>query len=1073
MTPFYGRSPGTQSGVALRFLPQPKNSWLFLRATIGLLVWFLFALPSFGGTTVLDPAQVAREFTQRSWQKKGGLPDNTVRALLQTRDGFLWIGTSRGLARFDGLKFSIFDHLNTPEMVNDNCGSLAEDLEGNLWIATDDGLLRTRDGKFKRFTRKDGLAFPPAEATDRIGLVYADRHGGVWVKTVSLERFLNGKFALFDAAQLPATGWINCLHEDASGTLWAMGMGYLYHYNEPSERFEADPESTRLGISVAGIQGDGVGGLWLLCTTSVKDGLLYHLEVGQWSKHSDRLVFDPRSLFLSSDHRGGLWFAAADKALTRYCADQFTRYPLPPELDQDFLLCLKEDREGNLWFGTEFNGLHCWKPKAISAYGVRDGLASDSTWTVCEARDGSVWIGTEQGLSQFQGGRFRNFTKLDGLSGDKIRSVAEDASGAIWVGTGSGLSVIRGGVARPQPFPHQPELNKIRVVLPAKSGAIWVGTVAGLFRFSAGEWTTFTPTNGLARAGLYGDVLALREDKFGTLWIGTAGGGLQSFRDGKFTTWTTTNGLSNNSVWALHEAADGVLWIGTESGLNRFESNRFTVFTTREGLPADLVNEILEDDLGNLWVSHDHGIYRVHKQELNEVAAGRVKLVQAVSYDEADGLPSNETNGQKSYPAGCKTRDGRLWFPTMKGVAVINPRLGDLDTVVPKAALEQVRVDGEVVFDRTAPPTPAGSETARTNAPARPPALPGNFSAPRVGEGNTRLRLPPGSGSVLEFRFTTPVFTAPEKTAFRYRLRGADDRWIEAGTRQEAYFTRLGPGEYDFEVMAANHRGVWGEAVANFAFSIKPFYYQAWWFYLVCGLVTVGLLTAVVLWRLRELRKLHQLQQQSAIAEERSRIAKDLHDGLGADLMRLALLADLAEETGPATATSHRQKLSQSSREAARTLKEMIWIANPANDTVEGLVSRICQAAEDFLGDARIRCRLDVAAQLPQRALSLEQRRNLLLVAREALNNIVKHSAATEVCIRANGRSDLFHLTIEDNGRGFDSAAARTDGLGLVSMRRRVENCGGTFELVSQPGTGTKILITLKLGQAGNDSTRN
>lgn len=277
-----------------------------------------------------------------------------------------------------------------------------------------------------------------------------------------------------------------------------------------------------------------------------------------------------------------------------------------------------------------------------------------------------VWIGTEQGVSQFKDGRFLSFTKNDGLAGDKIRSVAQDAVGNMWVGTGSGLSVIRRGGVQPQPFPHQAELNKVRAVCPTKGGAVWVGTVAGLFCFEDGHWTTFTPTNGLAKAGLYGDVLALREDTSGNLWIGTAGGGLQRYYDGKFTTWTTTNGLSNNFVWALHEDADGVLWIGTESGLNRFENNRFTVFTTREGLPADLVNEILEDDLGNLWVGHDHGIYGVRKSELNEVAAGRARKVQTVSYDEADGLPSNETNGQKSYPAGCKTRDGRLWFPTPK-----------------------------------------------------------------------------------------------------------------------------------------------------------------------------------------------------------------------------------------------------------------------------------------------------------------------------------------------------------------------------------------------------------------------
>ncbi len=473
-----------------------------------------------------------------------------------------------------------------------------------------------------------------------------------------------------------------------------------------------------------------------------------------------------------------------------------------------------------------------------------------------------------------------------------------------------------------QPFPHKRDLNKIRVVYPAKNGTLWVGTVGGLFLLKDGRWTTFTPAEGLAHADLYGDVRALVEDKAGNLWIGTAGGGVQSYRDGKFTTFTTTNGLSSNFVWAFHEDADGALWIGTEHGLNRFEKGRFTAFTTREGLPADLVNEILEDDFGNLWVSHDLGIYRVYKQDLNAVAAGRAKSVRAVRFDESDGLPSIETNGQKSQPAGCKTRDGRLWFPTTKGVVVIDPKLCDLDQIQPKTVVEQVRADGEIIFNnarldcaRFGVPHSGGigQGPPKDGAPSWRAVAPASRQRARAGVSITRLLF----------------FTAPEKTAFRYRLRGAEDPWIDAGTRREAYFTRLRPGEYDFEVMAASHRGVWSEKSAGFAFYIQPFYYQTWWFYLGCGLVTTCLVAGIIIWRIRELRKLHRLEQQSAITDERTRIAKDLHDGLGADLTRLALLADLAGGESVAGTGEHLQKLSRSSREAALVLKEMIWIAQP------------------------------------------------------------------------------------------------------------------------------------------------
>lgn len=320
---------------------------------------------------------------------------------------------------------------------------------------------------------------------------------------------------------------------------------------------------------------------------------------------------------------------------------------------------------------------------------------------------------------------------------------------------------------------------------------------------------------------------------------------------------------------------------------------------------------------------------------------------------------------------------------------------------------------------------------------------------------------------MLEFRYTANTFTAPEKARFKYRLRGLNDHWVEAGTRREAYFSDLRPGNYRFEVIAANHHGVWQEQGASFAFHVAPFIHQTWWFYVLCGCGVIGLVTGVVAWRWRELRKIHRLEQQTAITAERSRIAKDLHDGLGADLTRLTMLADLASGEPGSSGGEHARKLSQTSREAARELKEMIWIANPANDSVEGLVSRICQTAEDFLRDARIKCRLDIAPHLPEEPLSLEQRRNLLLVAREALNNVVKHAGATEVCLRASGGDDgRLGLEIADNGRGFDPRTARPDGLGLNSMRKRIENLGGTFTLESQPGRGTKIKIELKLGEA-------
>lgn len=411
-------------------------------------------------------------------------------------------------------------------------------------------------------------------------------------------------------------------------------------------------------------------------------------------------------------------------------------------------------------------------------------LPDDNIWTICEAHDGSVWIGADGGVSRLKDGRVASFTPSEGLSRKEVRAVAEAREGTVWAGTLNGLDSIRDGTITQHRLPGEWCETKIRALLAARDGALWVGTVRGLTRLRNGQRTKYTVADGLGAE----EVRALLEDRAGDLWIGTLGGGLSRFHDGKFTTLTTTNGLTSNNVWALHEDADGAFWIGTENGLNRLKDGRLAAFTTREGLPANGVNCILEDDSGRLWISHDHGIYSVRKQQLDDVAASKATSVRAVRYDESDGLPTTETNGQKSNPAGCKTRDGRLWFPTTKGVAVIDPMKAILDEVPPLTVVEQIRANGQVIFANgpeaeSKVPSPKSQVAARWRSSSQPSI--------------SGYQLPPGSARVLEFRYTANTFVAPEKARFKHRLLGLDAHWIDAGPRREAYFADLHPGEGD------------------------------------------------------------------------------------------------------------------------------------------------------------------------------------------------------------------------------------------------------------------------------------
>jgi len=1001
------------------------------------------------------------EYAPRHFNKEHGLPDNQAQAILQTRDGYLWIATRAGLARFDGLKFTVFDHLTTPAMRYDDCRSLAEGSDGSLWIAAKDGLLQKAGNAFFLRVEEDFIPFG----------MCTSQYGGVWLgcDQMSLARFCWPDFKEYrpDIVELGmGAGPVFAVEEDEMGVFWAGALTGLLRRDPSVGRFEqVTPDEDFARQPVVALRRGSNGELWVLFANRLpgkwfsNKAWLACLKYGRWLRSSQLdkpdFTFDPRSTFLALDRSGNLWLPSAGGGLNRFRDGKFTFHAFGSTVQNDFALCVQEDREGNLWIGTESNGLLRWTPRKISSYSTSDGLPHDNIWTICEAGDGSVWIGTDGGVSQFKEGHFVSFTQDDGLSRNEVRSVVETSDGTIWAGTLNGLDSIRNGQISHVRFPGEWFETKIRALLAARDGALWVGTVRGLTRLHDGEQIKYGVTNGFGAL----EVRALLEDRRGNLWIGTLGGGLSRFHEGKFNTFTTTNGLSNNNVWALHEDSAGDLWIGTERGLNRLKNGQFTVYTTGEGLPADVVNAILEDDLGRLWVTHDRGIFSVPRAELNALADGKIKTLRCVTYDETDGLPSLETNGQKSYPAACKTRDGRLWFPTTKGVAIIDPSTVALDDVPPLAAIERVRANGSVLYH--------SGPRANDQSSGLPKAYGSDGRGGTNSQPSTLIhQLAPGSARVLEFHYTANAFVAPENARFKYRMVGLNEKWIEAGTRREAYFTDLRPGDYEFEVIAANHRGVWQERGATFAFHLSPFIYQTWWFYLLCGGGVAGMVTVIVAWRMRELRRIHRLEQQAAIVEERSRLAKDLHDGLGADLTRLTMLADLAGGDTVEAGAEHLKKLSKSSREAARELKELIWIADPGNDSVDGLISRICQNAEDFLRDARIKCRLDIAPRLPEKALSTEQRRNLLLVTREALNNVVKHAGATEVCISANGSENGLQLTIEDNGRGFDPATARSDGLGLNSMRRRLESMGGSFELKSGPGVGTKISITMKLSNS-------
>lgn len=669
----------------------------------------------------------------------------------------------------------------------------------------------------------------------------------------------------------------------------------------------------------------------------------------------------------------------------------------------------------------------------------------------------------------------------DKLVDERVRALHEAADGRLWVCTGAALEVWDGFQFAQHRRLTRPGGDKYRAVTSDRKGVVWMGGESGLMRWQDDQWRQFTTADGLPD----NDVYVISEDHAGRFWIGTLGGGVSWLGESRFEAATksaatnlcrltinTTHGLSHNEVRALHEDGDGFLWVGTERGLNRIDLRDVAAtpssqtrpsdeaspprtppvhsFTRRNGLYDDLVSEILEDDLGNLWISCSRGIYRVRKQALDDVANGHAAQIHCVVYDEAEGLLSTDISGQKSRPAGCKTPDGRLWFPNAKGVVTVDPRRVIESDIPPPVVIERFLVDGEDCAGKDFTP------------------LENTFDLPRS---SNPLALAPGRARSLEIQFTASTFRSPERVRFRYRLEGWEPNWVDAGTRRVALYTNLRPGKYRFQVQAASNVGLWNETGDALAFSIAPHVYETAWFWPAMIVLGLGLVGVAVEWRLREVRRIDELSKLAALASERDRIARDMHDDLGAGLTRLVLLGDKASSrSADAETRTAIQRLTGEADTLVDQLSDLIWCSNPDYDSLDNLLAHLREHAGKFLSDAGLAVSFEQPGDAPTLPVTGFFRRQVLLMFKEVLTNIARHARATDVVIHVafphpchDGGAGL-ELVIVDNGCGFAAEKpSLTRGHGLGNLRSRATALQGRVEIESAPGQGTVTRITLPL----------
>ena len=949
------------------------------------------------------------------WTTEDGLPQNSCKALAQTPEGYLWIGTFFGLVRFDGVRFTVFDANNTPALVSDAINALAVDaVDGSLWIGTGKGVVRLAAGHFERFGKEHGLG--------GVWVLAPSPDGGVWVtpRREELLRIHRG-----GVARHPFVGDIpedlaRWLRAQAGGEL-VLGLNRMFGRvtldAAGNARFQ---ELFRPKGGLCGLVADGRERVWVNTTNgpnewrggvqrplvmpevaaSFSGGGLYRTEPGE-----SLIKSGDHKLFLLEEASGGI-------------------APLNVRVldETKGMSAALRDREGNLWIGSDY-GLYRLTPHRVRVIAKADGLRSEHINSVVEAADGTVWLGTGQGVAFFRQGRIGHLEMSEGRPGQGVSALLPMPDGGLWFNE-SGRWLWQEGVPRRLTDNENREMG---AVLRDRQGRVWLGRGEMVECGDGARTNYFGKAHGLPPF----KVRAIHQDRAGAMWFGTYGG-LAKLEGARFTTFTTTNGELNNRMWAIHEDGDGVFWIGTQAGLNRFEHGRCFTFTTAHGLHENVINHVLEDEFGYLWFGGLRGIYRVARGELNAIAGGRTNRARCLALGEADGMLSSETNGEHT-PAACRTRDGRMWFPTVRGVVIVDPKFieqQERDTPLPPVVVEDVVVDGAAVQIRHPPPA-------------------------------TRdLRLAPGRARVLEIHYTANCFAAPERVRFRYRLERAGEAgaWVDAADRRVAYFTNLRPGAYRFQVAAADHHGRWNEAGASLAFSLAPHFWQTRLFYGLGVLAVCSLAAGVQAYRLRVQRRILRLENQRSLEQERARIARDLHDELGSRLTALSVRAELAGRNG---SDDQFRAFADESRALAERMRDVIWAVDPECDSLEALVSRLTEHAEDFLSVAGIRLRLELPDTLPTVPLSADARHQLTMVAKEALHNALKHARAAEVRLRVELRGDELRLRVSDDGAGFGED--RPGGRGLANMRRRLEALGGALEIHSRPGEGTRIEAAVPL----------
>lgn len=966
----------------------------------------VFLLLIFSDPPAIDAAISQYRFD--SWTTDNGLPQVSVNSIRQTRDGFIWITTFGGLVRYDGLRFQVFNTGNTKGLRASRFSRLEEDGHGNLWMSTEgQGLTRYKDGVFTTYTTENGLP------DNFIAALWIGPNGELVIE-------VTGKLYSWDGQafveNVPPAGEPNIppLHRTKKNVAWFFEDSHLRRYEDGKVTVDY-PSDLRI---LRGYE-DSAGRMWLAVDgrntlVMFKDGKITEF-------HTSDGFPEFRMGNTLEDTSGNLWFGASD-GLYQFDGQKFTRYTTADGLVRGLVTSLFQDREGTLWVGTS-GGMSRLTRRTITTYSAPDGLANDNAYPIFEEPDGKIWIGSWPGLTLYEHGIFQNAGPRLSAGAELMMSILRDSRGNFWFGTWSGL-VIPPENHAPKPAPKVLDGMNVRAIYEDRAGNIWFGTSLGIVKFDGHEYTTFSAREGFPAKGVY----VIREDRGGTLWIGTESG-LVSYRNGTFTSATERYGTVGNIVRSIYEDAEGTLWFGLyDGGIYRFKNEVFTHYTTENGLFDNGAFQIVEDEQNNFWISCNLGIYRVRKSDFNDVADGRLGEVTSVLYNKRDGMLNSECNGG-GQNAGLRARDGRIWFPTQQGVAVIDPRTVPINTAPPPVVIESLIIDTKPV-DQYKP-----------------------------------IVIEPGQ-SGLEIHYSGLSFINPELVKFKYKLEGLDPDWVDAQTRRTAYYSHIPPGSYTFKVLAANRDGIWNETGATVTLSVLPPFWRTWWFSVLAAILVGLMIYATYRRRINMLTRAHAAQEAFALKliesqeRERKRIAAELHDSLGQSLVLIKnwALLGIEAEARQKSPKPNLDEISETASEAIKEVREISYNLGPYQLDRLGLKRTIAELIQKVDDSSPADFTADIGEI--DGCLARDAEISFFRIVQEAVSNVVKHAEAAEAWLEIGKEGEQIVMTIRDDGKGFDTSGTAS-GFGLLGMSERVGLLKGELSVRSELGKGTSIRVTL------------